>query len=200
MFKNLLTALPTRRKSSNTNTAEVTIDIGRVIKPAAPVQTRQAAEISIETYEPDTMEPDTMGSDRVGTEILGSLAEDAVDSLSGQFEAWMRGDLDALVRAWSVARGADATAEDYRAVFTAAHNIKGAANSYGYPAIARLCGSLSRLLTETRPGENAALINLHVEACRAAFNSIGQGSDGLSIADAVCEALEERVELKVANA
>tara|TARA_R110001583_G_scaffold98730_1_gene243771 strand:+ start:383 stop:970 length:588 start_codon:yes stop_codon:yes gene_type:complete len=195
MFKNLLTALPTRRKSSNTNTAEVTIDIGRVIKPAAPVQTRQAAEIPIEMHEPDTM-----GQDRVGTEILGSLAEDAVDSLSGQFEAWMRGDLDALVRAWSVARGADATAEDYRAVFTAAHNIKGAANSYGYPAIARLCGSLSRLLTETRPGENAALINLHVEACRAAFNSIGQGSDGLSIADAVCEALEERVELKVANA
>ncbi|WP_273186363.1 Hpt domain-containing protein [Hyphomonas adhaerens] len=195
MFKNLLTVLPTRRKSSNTNTAEVTIDIGRVIKPAAPVQTRQAAEIPIEMHEPDTM-----GQDRVGTEILGSLAEDAVDSLSGQFEAWMRGDLDALVRAWSVARGADATAEDYRAVFTAAHNIKGAANSYGYPAIARLCGSLSRLLTETRPGENAALINLHVEACRAAFNSIGQGSDGLSIADAVCEALEERVELKVANA
>ena len=195
MFKNLLTALPTRRKSSNTNTAEVTIDIGRVIKPAAPVQTRQAAEIPIEMHEPDTM-----GQDRVGTEILGSLAEDAVDSLSSQFEAWMRGDLDALVRAWSVARGADATAEDYRAVFTAAHNIKGAANSYGYPAIARLCGSLSRLLTETRPGENAALINLHVEACRAAFNSIGQGSDGLSIADAVCEALEERVELKVANA
>ena len=94
MFKNLLTALPTRRKSSNTNTAEVTIDIGRVIKPAAPVQTRQAAEISIETHEPDTMEPDTMGSDRVGTEILGSLAEDAVDSLSGQFEAWMRGCLE----------------------------------------------------------------------------------------------------------
>ncbi len=190
MFKNLLTVLPTRRKSSNTNTAEVTIDIGRVIKPAEPLQTPQSPEIDIETHEPDT----------VGSEILGSLAEDAVDSLSGQFEAWMRGDLDELVRAWGVARDAGATAEDYRAVFTAAHNIKGAANSYGYPAIARLCGSLSRLLTETRPGENAALINLHVEACRAAFNSIGQGSDGQSIADAVCEALEERVALKVANA
>ena len=92
-----------------------------------------------------------------------------------------------------------ATAEQYRAVFTAAHNIKGAANSYGYPAIARLCGSLSRLLSDTRPGENSALINLHVEACRAAFNSIGQGSDAQSIADAVCEALEKRVALKVAH-
>jgi hypothetical protein len=190
MFKNLLTALPTRRKSTNSNTADVTIDISRVIKPAEPVRTPPPADISVE---PDENIP-------ADTEVLGSLAEDAVDSLSSQFEAWMRGDLDELVRAWGVARESDATADDYRAVFTAAHNIKGAANSYGYPAIARLCGSLSRLLGDTRPGENAALINLHVEACRAAFNSIGQGSDGQSIADAVCEALEERVALKVANA
>ena len=190
MFKNLLTALPTRRKSTTTTTAEVAIDISRVIKPAEPVRTLQPTDFSSESYEPA---PAT-------TEMLGGLAEDAVDSLSSQFEAWMRGDLDELVRAWRVAREPDATAEDYRAVFTAAHNIKGAANSYGYPAIARLCGSLSRLLGDTRPGENAALINLHVEACRAAFKSIGQGSDGQSIADAVCEALEERVALKVANA
>nr|WP_321362141.1 Hpt domain-containing protein [uncultured Hyphomonas sp.] len=195
MFKNLLTALPTRRKSPTANTTEITIDIGRVIKPAPPVQAHQTAEIPIETHEPNTV-----GTETADTEILGSLAEDAVDSLSSQFEAWMRGDLDVLVNTWSVARGANATAEDYRAVFTAAHNIKGAANSYGYPAIARLCGSLSRLLRETRPGENGALINLHVEACRAAFNSVGQGSDGISTADAVCEALEERVALKVANA
>ena len=32
MFKNLLTALPTRRKSSNTNTAEVTLYAGRAIR------------------------------------------------------------------------------------------------------------------------------------------------------------------------
>lgn len=187
MFKNLLSALPTRQKSKNPNVADVTIDISRVIKPAEPVETVAPAEITIES-------PETPPAD---TEFLGSLAEDAVDSLSSQFEAWMRGDLDELVRAWSAAREPDATAEHYRAVFTAAHNIKGAANSYGYPAIARLCGSLSRLLSDTRPGENAALINLHVEACRAAFKSIGQGSDGQSIADAVCEALEERVTLKL---
>ena len=193
MFKNLLTALPTRRKSANNDTTEVSIDISRVIKPSEPVEAPQpadtAADVSLETTEPAS----------VSTEFLGGLAEDAVDSLSSQFEAWMRGDLDELVRTWTLAREPDATAEHYRAVFTAAHNIKGAANSYGYPAIARLCGSLSRLLSDTRPGENAALINLHVEACRAAFNSIGQGSDGQSIADAVCEALEERVALKVAN-
>ena len=191
MFKNLLSTLPSKRQLSKSDSPQIAIDISRVIKPAQPVHVPSP---------PAEESPAPVQSDIFIAETLGSLAEDAVDSLSGQFEAWMRSDLDELVSAWGVAKEAEATAEDYRAVFTAAHNIKGAANSYGYPAIARLCGSLSRLLQDTRPGENAALINLHVEACRAAFNSIGQGSDGQSIADAVCEALEERVALKVTKA
>jgi len=189
MFKNFLSALPTLRRSTHTDTTEVTIDISRVIKPA-----RQALIGADTTNGQDSF----IGWDSPDT--LGSRAEDAVDSLSGQFEAWMMSDLEELYSAWQIAQQSDATAEDYRAVFTVAHNIKGAANAYGYPAIARLGGSLSRLLTETRPGENSALINLHVEACRAAFTSIGQGNDGHSIAEAVCEALEERVEKRVAQA
>ena len=187
MFKNLLSSLPGLRKPAKEEPGVTTIDISRVIKPAPepapqsqpPADLREAPETS--------------------PEQLASLAENAVESLSDQFESWMRADLDQLVDAWSEARKPGATAEQYRAIFTAAHNIKGAANSYGYPAIARLCGSLSQLLSETCPGENSALINLHVEACRAAFNSIGQGNDGQSVADAVCEALEERVALKLAN-
>jgi HPt (histidine-containing phosphotransfer) domain-containing protein len=181
MLKNFLSALPPLRKSAKTETTVPTVDISRVIRQAVP-QPRP---------EPFAALP---------SEELASLAEDAVDSLSGQFETWMRTDLDQLISAWQLAQKPGATAENYRAVFTAAHNIKGAANSYGYPAVARLCGSLSRLLTQTRPGENSALINLHVEACRAAFTSIGQGSDGQTIADAVCEALEERVAVKLASA
>jgi HPt (histidine-containing phosphotransfer) domain-containing protein len=191
MFKNLLSALPSRRKPTNRQTQPKSPSTSAVLsnpqsRSKRPRLLAQAAILANESEPADT-------------DFLGGLAEDAVDSLSGQFEAWMRGDLDELVRTWHLAREPGATAEQYRAVFTAAHNIKGAANSYGYPAIARLCGSLSRLLSDTRPGENSALINLHVEACRAAFNSIGQGSDAQSIADAVCEALEERVALKVAH-
>lgn len=184
MFKNLLSALPRLKTSSKADADAVKVDISRVIK-AEPVAAPEIAETAPAEQDP------------LPSENLAILAEDAVDSLSHQFEAWMQADLDQLVSAWAEARQPDASADQYRAVFTAAHNIKGAANSYGYPAIARLCSSLSRLLTETRPGENSALINLHVEACRAAFNSIGQGSE--TVADAVCEALEERVALKVAN-
>jgi len=193
MFKNLLSSLNPARRSGQTEAVPATLDISRVIKPPRVPEpdTTLETQAGQADFEP-TAAPDM-------AEDIASLAESAVESLSDQFENWMRTDLGQLVDAWQRAQ-ADSTPEHYRGVFTAAHNIRGAANAYGYPAISRLCGSLSRLLSETRPGENTALINLHVEACRAAFNSIGQGSDGQSVADAVCEALEERVALKVANA
>jgi hypothetical protein len=53
------------------------------------------------------------------------------------------------------------------------------------------------LLTQTRPGDNAPLINLHVEACRAAIAAGPQGDSSHSIADAVCDALERRVDARV---
>ena len=193
MFKNLLSSLRPTGKSGQAETAPATLDISRVIKPARAPE----SEMTLETRAAPAMLSSSVAPDMA--EDIASRAESAVDSLADQFETWMRTDLEHLVGAWQRAK-ADSNPEHYRGVFTAAHNIRGAANAYGYPAISRLCGSLSRLLTETRPGENTALINLHVEACRAAFNSIGQGSDGQSVADAVCEALEERVALKVANA
>ena len=81
----------------------------------------------------------------------------------------------------------------------ASHNIHGVAGSYGYPAISRLCGSLCTLLNDTHPGENSALINLHIEACRAAFVGVGSGDSAASVADAVCDALEQSVAAKTAS-
>lgn len=126
-------------------------------------------------------------------------AERALDSLSAQFETWMRRDLETLRETWADVQHANATAEDYRRLYTAAHNITGAAPSYGYPAVARLSQSLCKLLSQTRPGENAPLINLHVEACRAAIAAGPQGDASHSIADAVCDALERRVAARVEN-
>lgn len=131
---------------------------------------------------------------------LVSHAETAVDSLADEFEGWMRNDLDKLRAAWLAAMEPGASADEYRAVYTCAHNIRGAATSYGYPAVSRLCGSLCALLGGTRPGENSALINLHIEACRAAVSAGPQGEGSESVADAVCEALERRVAEKVAAA
>jgi hypothetical protein len=112
----------------------------------------------------------------------------------------MRNDLAGLCAAWETAREPNAGAEAYRALYICAHNIRGAATSYGYPAASRLCGSLCTLLSGSQPGDNAALINLHVEACRAAVAAGPEGEGSASIADAVCDALERRVALKVSQA
>lgn len=148
-------------------------DISRVIKPACPTY---AATFTGEA-----------------TESLAGQAERALDNLSEQFETWMRGDLEALRAAWAGAQQPGAAAEDYRRLYTAAHNITGAAPSYGFPAAARLGRSLCQLLSQTRPGENAPLINLHVEACRAAVAAGPEGQASQSLANAVCDALERQV-------
>ena len=154
-------------------------DISRVIKPAAPAYSATFTEEA--------------------TESLVADAERAVDNLSEQFEMWMRRDLESLRATWADAQQPEATAEDYRRLYTAAHNITGAAPSYGFPGVARLSKSLCLLLSQTRPGENAPLINLHVEACRAAIAAGPEGDASHSVADAVCEALERRVATRLAG-
>jgi HPt (histidine-containing phosphotransfer) domain-containing protein len=156
-----------------------TPDISRVIKTAAPAY---AAPISDD-------EADSLAKD----------AERAIDGLSEQFEAWMRRDLDSLRDTWAEAQKPEATAEEYRRLFTAAHNITGAAPSYGFPAVSRLSRSLCTLLSQTAPGENGPLINLHVEACRAAIAAGPEGDASHSVADAVCDALERRVAARTAQ-
>ena len=154
-------------------------DISRVIKPSA------------HAFAAPFTEDDT--------ESLADDAERAIDGLSEQFEAWMRRDLDSLRATWAEAQKSDATAEDYRRLYTAAHNITGAAPSYGFPAVSRLSRSLCTLLSQTKPGENAPLINLHVEACRAAIAAGPEGDASHSVADAVCDALERRVAARTAQ-
>ncbi|MCA8902532.1 MAG: Hpt domain-containing protein [Hyphomonas sp.] len=185
--------LSTFQKGTSQASPAPTLDIRRVIRAPQP-EPEPEVDDSAEAEEeaPPAPEMEAPAADPA------LAAQEAVDSLAARFEIWMRMDLDTLADAWKAAQGADAGPDKYRAVFTAAHNIKGAANSYGYPSIARLAASLSDLLGATAPGENAALINIHIEACRAAFNSVGEGKAAKEIADAVCEALEQRVALKIA--
>lgn len=177
LFSKASFAAPKNRLSSQ---PLPTPDISRVIKPANYAHTAPMTEDETETLAVD--------------------AERAIENLSEQFEAWMRRDLEALRGTWVEAQKSDATAEDYRRLYTAAHNITGAAPSYGFPAVSRLSRSLCTLLSQTRPGENAPLINLHVEACRAAIAAGPEGDASHSVADAVCDALERRVATRAASA
>jgi HPt (histidine-containing phosphotransfer) domain-containing protein len=78
-------------------------------------------------------------------------AEAALAQLSGEFGAWM----DAEVT--------------HGALFRAAHDIKGEAGTFGFPAVVGAADSLCRLL-EHSPDTNripTALIDQHVDAVRA---------------------------------
>jgi hypothetical protein len=157
-----------------------TVDLSRVIK-VKPLVTPPA---------PDMIDPNAMGQ----------RAEAAVDSLSAQFETWMSNDLQRLRAAFAHISEGDATPEGYRSLFLVAHNIRGSATSFGFPAIARITESLCKLLSRTAPGENQALIHLHIEACRAVFKSAGRDENAHTMADAVCDALELKVSLAQAPA
>jgi hypothetical protein len=158
----------------------VTPDISRIMKSMAPSPPPPEEQLQVATFE--------------------AVSDEMPESMATQFDAWMRRDLEALRATWADVQQAGASADDYRRLYTAAHNITGAAPSYGFPAVSRLSQSLCLLLSRTGPGENGPLINLHVEACRAAIAAGAQGEASHSVADAVCDALERRVNAKLAAA
>jgi hypothetical protein len=165
------------RKSSETL---ATPDISRVMKAITPPARPPEEQLQMATFD--------------------AVSDEMPESMATQFDAWMRRDLDVLRATWAEVQLPGATADDYRRLYTAAHNITGAAPSYGFPAVSRLSQSLCLLLSRTSPGENGPLINLHVEACRAAIAAGAQGEASHSVADAVCDALERRVNAKLASA
>ena len=112
---------------------------------------------------------------------------------SVDLDIWKQNDLNLLQSTWqAVCDQPDdaAAADEFR---TALHNLHGASGAYGGGALTRLTGSLHELISGIEDLQSeAALINLHVQACRAAANG-----DVDHVADAVCDALEGRVEYRL---
>ena len=114
-------------------------------------------------------------------------------------DLWLRADLERLDKAWQALQASPNDSVAREQFLRAVHDLYGASGAYGGGALTRLSGSLHKLVT--RGGDiasDAALINLHVQACRAA--GLGQGKSGDDVADAVCDALEAQVEQSLAQA
>ena len=130
-----------------------------------------------------------------GTETEVDAAVEA-PSPEANIQTWKQNDLDLLQMTWqSCCENPDD--EDSTSAFRSAlHNLHGASGAYGGGALTRLTGSLHELVSgiEDLQGE-AALINLHVQACRA--TSLGDGDAVDSVADAVCDALEHQVGMRL---
>ena len=118
-------------------------------------------------------------------------AERALGRLSGHFEGWMKGQVDALVRAHAASRAHGFGAEVREALFRAAHDLRGHAATLGYPQAGHIAGSLARLLElAPRPDRIPAdLVAFHVDGVRAV---VEEGADS-PLAQALADELDVAV-------
>src|SRR5690606_34444285 len=96
-------------------------------------------------------------------------AEKALTELSSEFTTWMESECERLDKARRMLKAEGFTASSKEALFHAAHDIKGEAATFGYPAVAAAADSLCRLI-ELSPDVTKIpmkLIDQHVDAVRA---------------------------------
>jgi Hpt domain len=96
-------------------------------------------------------------------------AEQALALLSGEFAAWMEEEGERLDQARNAVKAAGFTGPTREALFFAAHDIRGDAETLGYPGLTIPAESLCRLIEHTRDMKRIpiALVDQHVDAIRA---------------------------------
>ncbi|HZT28081.1 MAG TPA: Hpt domain-containing protein [Pseudolabrys sp.] len=98
-------------------------------------------------------------------------AEQALAELSTEFSSWMEAECDRLDKAREAVLKEHFTQANQEALFHAAHDIKGEAATFGYPAVAAAADSLCRLLEYTPDASRIPLklVEQHVDAVRAIY-------------------------------
>jgi hypothetical protein len=149
----------------------------------------------IELFMPPNMLKAKAGSGRGGLDMAAvKRAEQAMETLKSQFGDWLADDVGVLVAA-RTRYGEQPDAASRAALLRAAHDIKGQAATFHYPLIARVAGSLSRMIGDLP--ENAALplslIDAHVNAILVIHKQAMQDT-GDKIALALCKELDARVD------
>jgi chemotaxis protein histidine kinase CheA len=153
-----------------------------------------ARQQPIELFMPPNMLKAKAGGGLGGIDMAAmKRAEQAMETLKTEFSDMIQGDVKALADArTSFAKAQDPAAR--AALMRAAHDIKGNAPTFGFPLIARVAGSLARLLAET-PGDQAlpaGLVDAHVNAVQVIHRQNIQTSDD-KLALALCTELDARV-------
>jgi HPt (histidine-containing phosphotransfer) domain-containing protein len=99
-------------------------------------------------------------------------AEKALADLSGEFKTWMGVEADRLTAAHAQILKRGFTNETTEELFRAAHDIKGGAATFGYPAAAFTADSLCRIIEHAPELDKvpAELITHHVNAVQAIVN------------------------------
>jgi HPt (histidine-containing phosphotransfer) domain-containing protein len=96
-------------------------------------------------------------------------AEAALAQLSSEFGGWMLSECERLETARQEVKRLGFTKKTHDELFRAAHDIKGEAATFGYPAVGAVADSLCRLIEHTPDMTRIplTLIEQHVDAVRA---------------------------------
>ncbi len=106
-----------------------------------------------------------------GEEDPVARAEQALAAMSNEFEAMMESECERLDTARKQVLSVGFTPATKEALFLAAHDIKGEAATFGFPAVAAAADSLCRLVEYTPDPTRipAKLVDQHVDAVRAIY-------------------------------
>ncbi len=127
-----------------------------------------------------------------GEEDPVARAETALAELAGQFALWMTSECERLDRARRAIGEHGFTGATRDDLFRAAHDIKGEAATFGYPAAADAADSLCRLI-ELSPDVTRipfTLVEQHVHAVRAIFREYAN-ADATDMAGALTARLRD---------
>ena len=96
-------------------------------------------------------------------------AEAALAELSNEFSSWMDTECERLIQTRQALKRAGINATTRDELFRAAHDIKGEAETFGFPLAGQVADSLCRLIEHSPEFEHvpAELIDKHVDAVRA---------------------------------
>ena len=119
-------------------------------------------------------------------------AERALAELSVEFGGWMQSECERLDKARRAVKTTGFTRNAKEQLFHAAHDIKGEASTFGFPAVAGAADSLCRLI-EYAPDSTKIplqLVDQHVDAVRAIFREYSR-SDAIALASQLNSRLRE---------
>lgn len=120
-------------------------------------------------------------------------AEQALAEIAGEFESWMDSECDRLDQARKAVGENGFNDETCEALFHAAHDIKGEAATFGYPAVASAADSLCRLI-DLSPDMTRIpfqLVEQHVDAVRAIHREYANSDAAHVLADELTARLRE---------
>jgi hypothetical protein len=118
-------------------------------------------------------------------------AEAALQSLSSNFDQWMKDELTKLEAARDAIRAVGFTPQSAESLYFRAHDLKGLGTTYGFPLVTRIAGSLCRILHEPEHRLTAplALVEAHIDAIIAVVRGDVRG-EGDATSRAVADELE----------